>query len=152
MHMGSSKILSVSNWHWLFANFMSLFHFSLLAFFKGSKTFLNLKLDYPFKSILWKGERRSKEPSGNVSHATSFLLSTLPMLSCMYRQSPAKSPDIKNIIVVTLTFLYDNGTRTVYIWSLSRILYIDPLHPSCELSSRKLSFNSFKVKCKKKFL
>ena len=25
----------------------------------------------------------------------------------MYRQSPVKSPDIKNIIVVTLTFLFE---------------------------------------------
>ena len=46
----------------------------------------------------------------------------------IYRQSPVKSPDIKGIIVVTLTFLfredlYDNGTRTVYISSLHLSLW-----------------------------
>ena len=29
------------------------------------------------------------------------------LIQCMYRQSPVNSPDIKNIIVITLTFLSD---------------------------------------------
>ena len=37
----------------------------------------------------------------------SFMTISYGEFGDMYRQSPVKSPDIKNIIVITLTFLFE---------------------------------------------
>ena len=79
--------------------FLFFFQFYVFAFM-GFGTFMPKYVEYQFRQ---KGSSSSTFAGGvgTVSKAIGLLVKITDIY--IYRQSPVKSPDIKNVIVVTLT-------------------------------------------------